>query len=334
MKPFPFPRGTRLRYLSLAGVLAGLLSCGQPGNEPDVRVQSLQLKQGPLVSCGPEQQFGTVAFDITAPASLKEDFRLGLKLLHSFEYDEAEKVFAGILQRQPDVPMAYWGVAMANFHPLWAPPSGPELRKGAAALRAARSLRPTGREAAYLGAIGAFYDGADSVPHRARCIRFSQAMEAVHRADPGDREAAALYALSLVAAADPKDKTYRNQLQAGTLLSGLYPGAPDHPGVVHYLIHAYDYPGLAERGLPAARRYAAVAPSSAHALHMPSHIFTRLGLWDECVRSNLESVSSAQCYAKAAGMEGHWDEEVHGLDYLVYAYLQQGNRAAAGLQRD
>jgi tetratricopeptide (TPR) repeat protein len=143
---------------------------------------------------------------------------------------------------------------------------------------------------------------------------------------------AIFYALALDAAADATDKTYSKQKKAGAILEGLYKQAPDHPGIIHYLIHTYDYPGIADLALPAARRYAAVAPSSAHALHMPSHIFTRLGLWDDCIQSNIKSVDAAKCYAESTGIKGHWDEELHGLDYLVYAYLQKGDNAAAGEQ--
>jgi tetratricopeptide (TPR) repeat protein len=157
-------------------------------------------------------------------------------------------------------------------------------------------------------------------------------MEQLHITYPGDKEAAIFYALALDAAAEPTDKTYANQKKAGSILNALYTAEPNHPGIIHYIIHTYDYPGLAVLALPAARKYAMVAPSSAHALHMPSHIFTRLGLWDECIKSNLASVSAAKCYAESAGIKGHWDEELHGLDYLVYAYLQKGENDLAKKQ--
>ena len=156
----------------------------------------------------------------------------------------------------------------------------------------------------------------------------------IYKKYPQDKEAAIFYALSLDAAADPADKSYNNQKKAGAILNAVYPDEPNHPGIVHYLIHTYDYPGLAELALPAARKYASIAPSSAHAQHMPSHIFTRLGLWDECIKSNLMSTSSARCYAETAGIKGHWDEELHGMDYLIYAYLQKGDVVHAKEQRD
>jgi hypothetical protein len=187
-------------------------------------------------------------------------------------------------------------------------------------------------EAGYINAIAAFYKDWDKTSHHARCLNFEKAMEQLHYTYPNNKEAAIFYALALDAAAEPTDKTYANQEKAGGILNALYPGQPNHPGIIHYIIHTYDYPGLAARALPAARIYASVAPSSAHALHMPSHIFTRLGLWDECIKSNLASVAAAQCYAESAGIRGHWDEELHGLDYLVYAYLQKGDNSHAAEQ--
>lgn len=318
--------------VSFVLLLLLFLSCNERNAGPSKEmVKAINLKRGPVVSCGPaDKQFGTVAFEVSGSTKLKEDFHLGLQLLHSFEYDEAEKVFAKIIDEQPQFAMAYWGVAMANFHPLWAPPSEAELKKGAKALQIAQAVpQKSKRETEYIQAISAFYNDWDKVAHRARCIEYENAMEKLYTSYPDDKEAAIFYALSLVAAADPSDKTYQKQKKAGAILNALYPNEPNHPGIVHYLIHAYDYPGLAELGLPAARKYASVAPSSAHALHMPSHIFTRLGLWDDCIQSNLASVISARCYAEAAGIKGHWDEELHGMDYLVYAYLQKGNNDSA-----
>jgi len=319
-------------YLSMLGLCSACNAKKAPPS--DKTLGELNLKTGSPILCGiPEQQLGSVRFPIACGPKNQEAFTLGLKLLHSFEYEEAEKEFAAILRRQPDCVMAYWGVAMSNFHPLWTPPSEPELRKGAKAVALAQPLAPPGsREAAYLGAVAAFYQDWATVDHRSRCLRFEEASRTLSRSYPDDKEAAAFYALALTAAADPADTTFTKQKKAGALLTALYPNNPDHPGIVHYIIHAYDAPPLAKLALPAARRYAAVAPSSAHALHMPSHIFTRLGLWDECTASNLASVASAQCYAQQAGMKGHWDEELHGLDYLTYAYLQKGDNRLAQQQ--
>jgi tetratricopeptide (TPR) repeat protein len=323
--------------LSFVLLLFLFLSCNERNTKPSKElIKAINLKRGPVVSCGPaDKQFGTVVFEVSGNAKLKEEFHLGIQLLHSFEYDEAEKVFAKIIDGQPEFAMAYWGVAMANFHPLWAPPSEAELKKGTQALEIAQAIpQKSKKEANYIEALSAFYTNWEKVAHRARCLEYEKAMEKMYTNYPDDKEAAIFYALSLVAAVDPSDKTYQKQKKAGSILNALYPNEPNHPGIVHYLIHAYDYPGLAALGLPAARKYASVAPSSAHALHMPSHIFTRLGLWDDCIQSNLASVISARCYAESAGIKGHWDEELHGMDYLVYAYLQKGNNDSAKKQWD
>jgi tetratricopeptide (TPR) repeat protein len=311
---------------------AAMLACGGTNVKPlEESINQLHLKTGQLISCGPpEKEFGSVDFITTCNEKEKKEFNLAVELLHSFEYDEAEKVFAQIICRSPECAMAYWGVAMCNFHPLWEPPTEADLMKGAKAIEIANSItRKSKREAGYINAVAAYYKNWNKTDPRTRSINFEKAMEQLHREYPEDKEAAIFYALALDASADPTDKTYTNQRKAGALLNALYTAEPNHPGVIHYIIHTYDYPGIARLGLPAAKRYAEVAPSSAHALHMPSHIFTRLGLWDDCIKSNTESVAAAKCYAETAGIKGHWDEELHGLDYLVYAYLQKGDNKAA-----
>lgn len=319
------------------GLVLSLLGCSSQERKaaPSRKeLSELNLRAGQLITCGPpNQQLGSVDFAIACRAETQDNFALGLKLLHSFEYEEAEKVFAALIRQQPTCPMAYWGVAMSTFHPLWTPPSEAELRKGAKALAIAQALPPSSpKEAAYIAALATFYQDWPTVTHQTRCLRFAEAMQKLAARYPDDQEATILSALALTAAADPADKTFARQKKAGALLAALAPDNPDHPGIVHYLIHAYDAPGLAILALPAARKYASVAPSSAHALHMPSHIFTRLGLWPEAVASNLASVAAARCYAEQAGLKGHWDEELHGLDYLMYAYVQQGDNASARRQ--
>ena len=313
-----------------------LLCCKDRNAIPSkAAITGMHLKQGELITCGPpDKEFGSVVFETSCKIA-GGDFNLAMALLHSFEYDEAEKVFARVIDKNPECAMAYWGIAMSNFHPLWAPPTPAELQKGNEALAIARGLsQGPSRERDYIDAIAAYYNDWDRLDHYTRCLRFEAAMERLYTTFPDDKEAAIFYSLALTAAADPADKTRAIQKKAGAILTALYRQEPNHPGIVHYIIHTYDYPELAELALPAARKYAAVAPSSAHALHMPSHIFTRLGLWDECIRSNLVSVSSAKCYAEAAGIRGHWDEELHGLDYLVYAYLQKGENRLAKQQWD
>jgi hypothetical protein len=299
-------------------------------------IASINLKRGELVLCGPaDKKFGLVSFDVACSQKVTRDFNLAVALLHSFEYDEAEKVFAKIIDLEPGCAMAYWGVAMCNFHPIWAPATQPELEKGAKSVKIARSLGPLSeRESGYIEAIANYFEGWDSLDHHTRCIKFRNAMEGVYKKFPEDKEAGIFYALAIDAAADADDLSYADQRKAGDILNAIYRDEPNHPGIVHYIIHTYDYPGLAELALPAARRYASIAPASAHAQHMPSHIFTRLGLWDESIKANIISTTAAKCYAENAGLKGHWDEELHGMDYLVYAYLQKAEDSLAKQQCD
>lgn len=313
------------------------IACNQKNNPPTKEaITALQLKRGAVVSCGPPgQEFGAVIFENSCSPKTRADFDLALALLHSFEYDEAEKVFAKIIDAEPGTAIAYWGVAMANFHPLWAPPTGEELEKGAKAIAIAQSLtNKTKRETDYINATAQFYKDHDKINHRSRALLFEKAMEKIYIDYPNDKEAAIFYALALNGAADPGDKSFSKQKKAGDMLAPMYSAQTNHPGLVHYIIHSYDSPPLATLGLAAARRYASVAPSSAHAQHMPSHIFVRLGYWDEVIQSNLVAAESAKCYAESTGLEGHWDEELHCLDYLAYAYLQKGDNTRAKQELD
>lgn len=295
------------------------------------KLQSINFSRGEITLCGSEEgQFGKVGFNLSCMEKVRANFNLATALLHSFEYAEAEKIFVKVIDEDPECVMAYWGVAMSNFHPLWAQPTKEELEKGSQIISLARSLKAKSRkESDYLEAAGTMYDDWNTLDHQTRILKFEKAAEKIYLGYPEDREAAIFYALALRAAADPADKSFMKQRKAGEILSALFPNEPDHPGIAHYLIHTYDYPELAELALPAARKYASIASASAHALHMPSHIFTRLGLWDEAVNSNINSVAAAKCYAENSGITGHWDEELHGIDYLVYAYLQQARDATA-----
>ena len=300
-------------------------------------ISDIDLKRGDIVMCNTSgKPFGTVDFITSCSPKTKKEFDLAVALLHSFEYDEAEKVFAKIIDMEPGCAMAYWGVAMSNYHQVWpSPPSQAELEKGNKAITIAQSLpNVSKKEADYINAIALFYKDWATTDHRTRNRNFVKAMEGVYNTYPNETEVGILYALALIGSADLADKTFANQKKAGAILNGLYPGEPDHPGIVHYIIHSYDSPELAHMALPAARKYASIAPASAHAQHMPSHIFTRLGLWDESIQSNLTSIESAVCYAENAGIKGHWDEELHGMDYLVYAYLQKGENDLAKKQID
>jgi tetratricopeptide (TPR) repeat protein len=215
--------------------------------------------------------------------------------------------------------MANWGVAMTYFHQLWDPPLSPEaIPIGRAEIQRARAIgSSSGRERQFINALGLVYDADPTVPYAARKSNYERAMGDLAAADKNDSEAQVFYALALLGNASPMDKSHAKQKQAADILEPLYRVQPQHPGIPHYLIHAYDNAELAQRGLPAARAYSKIAPSAPHALHMPSHIFTRLGLWDDSIASNLAA-------RQAAHQQGDTGEELHAMDYLVYAYLQSG----------
>jgi tetratricopeptide (TPR) repeat protein len=317
------------RTCSIFTVLV-LFSCSGRKDQAqfETELASLNLTRGEITLCGSgEGKFGTVSFGTACSEEVQEDFNLATALLHSFEYSEAEKVFARIIDADPMCVFAYWGAAMSNFHPMWEPPSPSDLQKGARIIALARSLvsDKSSRESDYIESIATIYDQWEALDHRTRLGKFTDASQKLFEKYPSDNEAAIFYALSLTASASPADKTFRNQKQAGQILTAVFEKQPDHPGAAHYIIHTFDSPELAELALPTARKYAELAPASAHAQHMPSHIFTRLGLWDESVSSNLKSIAAAQCYAESMNISGHWDEELHGTDYAIYAYLQQAN---------
>jgi tetratricopeptide (TPR) repeat protein len=271
------------------------------------------------------EKLGTVAFPISCAPASQAPFSRAVALLHSFWYDEAEKAFNAIAAADPSCAMAHWGTAMSLYHPLWAPPTPAEIARGQAAVAKAVALdAKTAREKAYIAAISAFFQDAGTVDHRTRSLAYEKAMEALYRQNPDDREAAIFYSLALVGTAPPTDKTYANQKKAGEILNDVLPKQPDHPGVAHYLIHSFDYPALAELALPAARSYAKIAESSPHALHMPSHIFVRLGLWDDAIRSNEDSAAAARAHEAKNGPGTGAKDELHALDYLAYAFLQEG----------
>lgn len=318
---------------ALTAITAALVfSCNSANNTPSEEIiESINLKKGNLIWCGPEiANFGAVNFMISAKPVVKKEFDQAIAILHSFEYDEAEKAFAGVIAKDPQCAMAYWGVAMSNFHPLWEPPKENDLIKGQRAIQIAQSIEnKSPRETEYIDAMATFYNDWKTVEHKIRAKKYEIAMGDIYTKYPDDEEASIFYALALNTTADPTDKSYTNQKKAGEILNKLSKKRPDHPGIIHYIIHTYDNPDLAEIALPAARKYASVAPASAHAQHMPSHIFTRLGLWDEAISSNIASVNSAKCYAEKAALAGNFDEELHGLDYLMYAYLQKGDKKKA-----
>jgi tetratricopeptide (TPR) repeat protein len=272
----------------------------------------------------PSEMLGRVNFPVSCTPKARKQFNHAVAWLHSFEYEEAEKVFTEVTVIDPRCGMGYWGIAMSIYHPLWAPPNATELKKGWSAIEKAKSVGVrTQRERDYIAALEVFYKNSDKLDHRTRAFAYSEAMERLYRRYPSDLEASVFYALTLIATGTmANDKSYANEKKAARILNRVLAREPRHPGVVHYLIHAYDYPALAYLALPAARSYAKIAPASAHAQHMPSHIFTRLGLWQEAIRSNLDAKASAEAFAVRNRMTGVWDEQFHAMDYLAYAYLQ------------
>ncbi len=276
-------------------------------------------------------QLGTVSFETSCKAVADARFRDGLGWLHSFEYEQAARTFAEAAAADPGCGIAYWGLAMSYYHPLWAPPSAAELEKGRDALATARRAGSgSEREQAYVAALETFYRDSDRRDHKERATAYAAAMGKLHQQYPEDREAAVFHALSLIAAGTmDKDPGFAREKEAGAILNRVLAVAPDHPGVSHYLIHSFDYPALAELALPAARRYAGIAPASPHAQHMPSHIFVRLGLWDEAIRSNIASEAASRAFAKAQGLPDSSSERLHAMDYLAYGYLQTGQDGRA-----
>ncbi|MFO1162286.1 MAG: hypothetical protein U1E60_25835 [Reyranellaceae bacterium] len=264
------------------------------------------------------EELGTVRFETSCSPEAQKLFDKAMLYQHSFWYRASQRTFEEVLKKDPECGIAYWGIALSL---LWNPHSAPPVKNladGSAALTKGKSVgAKTQRERDYLDALWVMYADYDKVDHRTRLVAYAKAMEQLALRYPNDDEAQIHYALALNTSASPSDKTYANQLEGGALLEPIFRRQPNHPGVAHYLIHLYDYPPIAEKGLDAARRYAKIAPAAAHAQHMPSHIFTRLGYWDESIASNVES-------ARVAKEDGETSDQLHGMDYLVYANLQLG----------
>jgi len=277
------------------------------------------------------EKLGKVNFQTSCSPQAHASFTRGMTLLHSFEYPQAEAAFKDAAAADPTCSIAHWGVAMSLYHPLWAPPSKAELERAHAALAKAEAApAKSERERDYVAAVAAYYRDSDKLDPKARALAYNEAMSALHKRYPADREAAIFYALSQIAAGtQDQDPNFSRKKEAAAILNAVLKEEPDHPGVTHYLIHGFDYPPLADLAVPAARRYASIAPDSPHAQHMPSHIFTRLGMWDESIASNLKSEASARALVKSEGLEGGSNEQLHAMDYLAYAYLQTGQEAGA-----
>ena len=307
--------------LSLSFVFAGLATVAASADDEDKNHHHHEELN--------ETQLGTVTFPISCTAAVAKPFTRGVALLHSFWYEEAEKEFLDIAKDDPQCAMAHWGVAMSIWHQLWNEPDAKVIARGLGEAKTAEKLAAgaTAREKAYIAAITAFYSDSEKSDHHARAKAYSDGMKKVYESYPEDHEAAVFYALSLLASEPHEDPTFANRKQAAAILEKLFAIEPDHPGVAHYLIHSYDKPQLAQLGIPAARRYAQIAPAAPHALHMPSHIFARVGLWQDDINSNLASVAATRkTAAMGMGGEGH---QFHAMSFLFYAYMQSGRETDA-----
>ncbi len=290
---------------------------------------SLLADEGHHYSLTPEE-LGTVHFATSCSPKVEAEFNRGVALLHSFWYEEAAKAFHKVAQDDPKCAMANWGIAMSSYHQLWDYPAKDAMAAGNKLLRKAEGMKATPREKEYIHALHAYFrnnakTNSTEQESQARAVAYSDAMKQVATNHADDREAIVFYALSLLASAPRPDKTFANRKKAASLLEDLLEKEPNHPGVAHYLIHAYDKPQLAELGLNAARKYAKIAPASPHALHMPSHIFARLGLWQDDINSNLASIAATR--DSAAMHMGDVGHQFHAMDFLVYAYMQSCREA-------
>jgi tetratricopeptide (TPR) repeat protein len=289
-------------------------------------VAALLLLLLPASAAHSQEHLGTVHFPTSCQPQVTASFDRGVALLHSFEFGESIRAFEGVLAVDSTCAMAWWGIALSR----WTNPMAtgnrplPQLRLGAEAVRAASALgaKASERERGYIAAVRQLFENFESRDQRTRVAAYSDAMGALARQFPADTEASIFYALSLTAAAAPTDKTYANQLKAGSILEPLWVAQPNHPGLAHYIIHTYDVPALADKARAAAERYSGIAPSAAHALHMPSHTFTRVGLWQESIETNRRSMHVAL-------ESGSISEALHASDYAMYAYLQLGKEAEA-----
>jgi tetratricopeptide (TPR) repeat protein len=288
---------------------------------------------------------GKVDFPISCAPAVQSDFSRGVALLHSFFYEEARRVFTSVAERDPKCAMAQWGIAMTWWHPIWTPPTRDEMSAGKAAIEKAMAMDAgTDRERGFITALSVYYNTPDSssaapvgqschgpVGPRDRVIAYEKAMHQLRDKYPKDFEVQTFDAFAVLAVgyATPNDATLSKQLEAAAIFEKLWKQNANHPGVVHYLIHCYDYPALAQRGLAAAQSYASIAPWVPHALHMPSHIFTRLGMWDESIAANGVSAEASRAYAAMRHREAAEAEELHALDYMAYSYLQEAQDSEA-----
>lgn len=308
------PRSSR-RLMPILGVCLALFTSRQAEAQPHQHAP-----EG-----APPERLGTVTFETSCAPAVQADFNRAVALLHSFWFSAAIDGFKGVLAKDPSCTIADWGIALSRWgNPFSSTRSNNALQAGLVAVRAADGTPPkTAREKDYLGAVDALFKDYGTIDQRRRVLAYEAAMAKIAQAYPADKEATIFYALALAQSAEPTDKSYANQLKAGAMLEKLFAEHPDHPGLAHYIIHSYDVPALAPKALDAATRYATIAPSAPHALHMPSHTFTRVGAWEESITANIASAEAARKETGAVA------EELHASDYEVYAYLQTGQDRAA-----
>ncbi|MGB6877765.1 MAG: hypothetical protein WBD87_17210 [Candidatus Acidiferrales bacterium] len=313
-------RGTRGNWTFAVAIAAAAFLLGSFSVAPTSAAPKAKHAQG--------ERLGSVSFPISCTPDAQKTFNAGVALLHSFQYQEAEQTFSQVAQQDPTCAMAYWGKAMSLYHQLWDWPSDDTLKEGHADTMQAQKLRAkTDKERMYIVAAGVFFQDNPKLSKASRIQAYSDWMGRVFTKYPDDVNAGAFYALSLITLQGKKADQDANRKQAIAILGGLFRTAPDNPGVAHYLIHASDTPELAPEGLEAARAYAKIAPDSSHALHMPSHIFVRLGLWQEAIDSNVAAAAAAAQATKAGQADATY--QFHAMDFLNYAYLQSGQAAKA-----
>ena len=308
-------KASQLKYLGIALLLFLLIGTGaMAGNSPTTRSEK-------------RPSVGKVDFEISCDPLVKEQFNQSVAMLHHMMYAQSRELFTQTARIDPDCAILHWGIAMTYLHPLWAPPSEADLENGLqAAARAQQMGAPTQRERDYIGAITSFFTNWQTINHSERLARWEEAHKQLYLTYPDDIDAAAFYALAQLATAPKADKTFARQKEAGQLLEDLHRNAPLHPAGYHYLIHAYDNPPLAKRALEVSRGYGEIAPDIPHALHMPTHIFVRLGLWDDVIQWNHRSAKAALNQPVSGMTSLHY---AHAIDYLVYGYLQKGEEYEA-----
>ncbi|MBZ0156368.1 MAG: hypothetical protein K8I29_09195 [Alphaproteobacteria bacterium] len=286
---------------------------------------------GPGAQTAKPEKLGEVNFPVSCNDAAQKEFNRAMALFHSFWFDPAKKSFSKVLQHDPECGMAHWGIAIMSMgNPFAWPPNPNALKAAAVAMEEARRVgAKSTRERDYIDALGAFFKDWETTEHRPRVVAYEKAMEGVATRYPQDIEAQILYALALNITALSTDKTFANQLKAAGILEPLFKKYPNHPGIAHYLIHTYDYAELADRGLPAARAFSRIAPSVPHALHMPSHIFSRVGLWQEMVEDNRASYLAAKSELKEATLDIGTYDALHAMDYMVFGLLQQAQDKGA-----